>query len=80
MQADPGTKKAIRPRLERATPFDAIRELMAPQNKARRSIGFRVEEGGAGLACSVGGVKNKPNKAPTPSKDEPAGNMRWILR
>jgi hypothetical protein len=26
--------------------FDAIRELMAPPQKPRRSIGFRVEEGG----------------------------------
>ena len=26
--------------------FDAIRELMAPPEKQRRSIGFRVEEGG----------------------------------
>ena len=66
--------------MERTTLFDAIRELIAPQNKARRSIGFRVEEGGAGLACAVGGVKDKPNKAPTPSKDEPPGNMRWIPR
>jgi hypothetical protein len=26
--------------------FDAIRQLMAPPEKTRRSIGFRVEEGG----------------------------------
>ena len=28
--------------------FDAIRQLMAPPQKLRRSIGFRVEEGGPG--------------------------------
>lgn len=27
--------------------FDAIRQLMAPPEKARRSIGFRVEEAAA---------------------------------
>jgi hypothetical protein len=27
--------------------FDAIRQMMAPEEKGRKEIGFRVEEGGA---------------------------------
>lgn len=40
--------------------FDAIRALMAPPEKARRSIGFRVEEAGPRYR-----VRRSPRRAPS---------------